>query len=422
MSMIQNRATSTLLVLTVWSCGGERQVAGPDPARTPQTELTVHATLDSEDAQLQGALAWEEGVPGATVHLLRVGTGEWKTERTDESGEATFRPVLAGTHRLYASRTLSEVEAQGLPGPIRAFGDGRPIEIKGGQTNPVSLSLRADQAGSLVISEVSGGSPPPWETGNTGYLEAQYIEVFNNSDRVEFLDGRLLGGTLHGSNSCTESAGPRADPGGVLATQILAFPGNGGDYPIGPGETRVIPISAIDHTGVHPNLLDLSHADFEIRGVASADNPSVPDMLDVGLERFVLTAGGGSLTPLLVSRLAYFLAEPQDPRALPVVYRDMTGRPWVRIPGHTLTDVAALVLIWPDSERDFTPCSPIVARPFDRYEGGFYPVGGTEPNLSFQRVVLRQEGGRAVLQDTNTSAADFVLADLTPGTQPPPRP
>lgn len=53
---------------------------------------------------------------------------------------------------------------------------------------------------------------------------------------------------------------------GVYARKALAFPGSGGEHPILPGEVKVVATSAIDHTPVHPDLFDLSSADFEIRG------------------------------------------------------------------------------------------------------------------------------------------------------------
>ena len=46
-------------------------------------------------------------------------------------------------------------------------------------------------------------------------------------------------------------------------------------------------------------------------------------------------------------------------------------------------------------------------------------LGRVEGRLSFQRRVLRTEGGRSILQNANTSATDFILAELTPGSTPP---
>jgi len=198
---------------------------------------------------------------------------------------------------------------------------------------------------------------------------------------------------------------------------MIAFPGSGAEFPIGPGESRVVAVSAIDHSFAHPDLGDLSDADFEIPGTGFADNPSVPDMVDVGLEPFRISFGSGSHTPLIPSTTAYFLAEPQTPVDLPIAHRAFGGRGFVIVPAPTLIDVAALTIVYPDSDREFGPCVPVVHPSFDRYEGGFMPVvlGVEEPRLSFQRQVLRYSDGHATLADASVRAADFILADLTPG-------
>ncbi|MGH7541630.1 MAG: hypothetical protein ACRELC_11585 [Gemmatimonadota bacterium] len=58
-----------------------------------------------------------------------------------------------------------------------------------------------------------------------------------------------------------------------------------------------------------------------------------------------------------------------------------------------------------------------MARTFDRYEDNFTEIGlGLEdPKESLQRFVLRTLGGRSLLQNTNTSAVDFVRGPQTPG-------
>ena len=76
-----------------------------------------------------------------------------------------------------------------------------------------------------------------------------------------------------------------------------------------------------------------------------------------------------------------------------------------------------LTLLVPELDGDFPPCTPMVHARFDAYEGGFRTstLGVLEERRSFQRRFLRSEGGRAVLQDANTSATDIFGRPLTPG-------
>ena len=408
-----------LVTIPLAACGTERDITGREPEQPgiPLAVLTVHVRLQPSDASLASALGWGRGVPGAEVNLLRSGTADWVRLRTDASGQARIADLLPGLYRVYAGRFMTAGEASAAELPIRSFGDGITTEIGGRGEQSLELELSSDVPGSLVISEISNWSPPSWEVGGS-YSDADYFEVYNNSDRTLFLDGMVFGATVSGQDNihghCAHSQDVRTDPLGVYSLAMLAFPGAGGEYPIGPGETRLVAMSAIDHTPVHPDLPDLSGADFEIRAIRAADNPAVPNMIDVGLTSHVTLFGSIILTPW---KIGSFLAEPFDPRELPVMYRDLGSRDYVRVPRDLILDVVGRASVYPDLERRRPVCVPLIHPDFERYEGGFHTIGLglEEARLSFQRQGLRSEGGRDILSNSNTSAVDFVLADLTPG-------
>ena len=414
-----------LILVVLAACGTERDITGREPDRpgvVSRPALTIHVRLQPSDASLASALGWERGVPGAEVHLLRSGTADWVSHRTDANGQARVVDLLPGLYRVYAGRFMTTAEAAAAELSVRSFGDGITTEIGGGEQS-LELELSSDVPGSLVISEISNWMPPDWETGGT-YTEASYFEIYNNSNRTLFLDGMVFGGTVEGQDTvtgaCAHSQAVRSDSLGVYATHMIAFPGVGSEYPIGPGETRLVALSAIDHTPVHPELPDLSRADFEIRAVQAADNPAVPDMIDVGLRPFVRSVSGIAFSPLFPWKIGSFIAQPFDPRDLPSLYRDLHARDYVRVPRDLLLDVVGRTNVNADLERVRPACVPLLHRDFERYEGGFYTTGrGLDvPRLSFQRRGLRSEGGRDILSNSNTSAVDFVLADLTPGAVP----
>lgn len=416
------------LALVFNACSGsERQIAGPGGGDDLPSTATLQVAVEvaPEDAELAGALGWEVGVPGADVHLLRNGSDTWRTAMTDAAGRAEFQNVLRGRYRLYAGRRLSSAEADAGGEPIRAFGDGMTFDVDDVGPIAVSLRLLADRPGDLVISELSSWRPPPWEVSGASTDGALYYEFYNNSDRVVYLDGKLFGQSLQGKEQvptpCTMSAPARTDPAGLYARLILQFPGSGTEYPVLPGETTLVAAMAIDHSPVHPDLFDLRHADFEIGFPGFADNPDVPNMRDVGLSPVVVTIGGEPSLAFGMSNYAFFVAEPLDPHALPILFRDGNGRGLVRIPREALIDVATTATIFPDLDPDAFPCIPAVHPDFDRYEGGFRVrhLGEVGPPESFQRRILRTVGGRAILQNANTSAVDLMMAPVSPGALPP---
>jgi len=407
------------LVSVIGCSGGERQIVGPgtDPGGPSSPSLDVRVMPDPTDAALAEALGWDAGVPNAEVHLLRNGTAIWQVRTTDSDGTVFFDDVGFGVYRLYASRALTAAEQTAAGQPARGFGDGRTLLI-GGPTE-VSLNVLADRTGGLVISEINRSTPPPWETGGSGYNGGLYFEVYNDSDQTLYLDGLVFGSTIHTAFRdydhwpCVQSEPVRTDESGLYVRSALQFPGSGTDHPIQPGEALVVAQSAIDHTPVHAELFDLRDAAFEIGGVGIADNPAVPNMQSIGLEawfpQFLYASGN-----------VFFLARSFDPQSLPIEYRGSTGRGYVRVPADLVIESVAFSRLWPDNDLESPPCRPMLPPRFDRYEGGFFEIGlGVEsPTESLQRRRIRSENGRTVLLNTSTSAVDFVLAPPTPGWVP----
>lgn len=96
-------------------------------------------------------------------------------------------------------------------------------------------------------------------------LECQFIELYNAGTEVEYLDGKII---------CRMSRGDIN-----YATYTWQFPGSGTDYPIQPGEYKIVTPDAKTYTD-----LDLSNADFEffIEGeFREYDNPDVPNLINI---------------------------------------------------------------------------------------------------------------------------------------------
>lgn len=386
-------------------------------------EATV--TLPAADSALADSLGWTDGVPGALVRILRNGTAEWLTAETDGAGVAVVGELEPGLYWTQVRRALEEGEVDEVGGIRRAFGDGSFVRVPAADTGRQDYRLAPDRRGDLVISEVSSAGPPPWEVPGGGPVLGgnYYFEVYNQGATTRYLDGVIFGnasygGFCHGcANTCGISEPVRTDPDGIHTRWLIAFPGDGTEHPIHPGETKLIAAAAHDHTVIHEEMFDLSHADFEIAQSNHANNPSVPDMIDIGLSDFYHTRllGGGDF---------YFLADSFDPSSLPRPWRDSRGRAYMRVPTDLMFDIASIAVFWPESDAERPPCVPLHHRAIDRFPGGLYEIGFTTSTgvpvdtTSRQRPILRREGGVPVLWDTNASAADWRMMGVTPGTLP----
>lgn len=385
----------------------------PDPDDVPTRVVSVQVHVDPAGADLASALGWETGVPEAEVGLRALGTDEWVTMEADDSGLAAFEDISSGRYRLAGSRVLSSSEADAADSAVRGLGDGRIVEIQGDEE--FTLEMLPDRGGGLVISELQESTPLPWETEGARH-GGLAVEIYNGSDEVVFLDGMLVGSTYvwntdTPTHPCTETHDFRQSPEGVYSVLIQRFPGEGSDHPLEPGGVAVIAEAAIDHRPVHPDLPDLREAQFEIVKAGAGNNPEVPDMDDVGPMGWTDTA--------LFGGNAVFLAHAVDVADLPMLRDAHSGTDFVRIPAEVLADVVSRRTTYPDvADPDLCP-GGMVHRSFDRLHFPRPTTETNQPRTTLQRRFLRYaDDGRAILQNTNTSAVDFVLGERSLGTLP----
>ena len=118
------------------------------------------------------------------------------------------------------------------------------------------------------------------------------MEVYNAADTTIYLDRMLIGSTWGGMHRGDLASGPcetfniasRLDSTSLWLSLIQAFPGSGREFPIAPGQAKVIAMDAMNHIAASPttNQVDLSNAAFEQHGDdADIDNPFVPNMVTV---------------------------------------------------------------------------------------------------------------------------------------------
>ncbi len=395
-------------------------LAGCDPGEVGLADIAGQASSARDTVYVR--VSRPDGAPAADalVRYLRPDRNDllWQEQRTDPSGLAPLTGLAGGSfYWLLAEQEDPAVQVLGggekVPGPTAGS-----VEV------PVPLS--APRRGTVVISEVYMQSPQPYELGGEVYHYSRYVELANNSDQTIYLDGMLVGNAYFawsdasqwGHHACGDTEPMRHDSAGVWSHIMWRIPGAGTDHPLAPGGAAVLAVSAADHTGVHPSMLDLSDAAFEFGLAGAGDNPAAAN-----LELLGPNAPNTIVNDFSLGHAFWFVAAPGDVATFPRAYDpgspDRKQEYW-RVPRALLLDVA---FIWPDRtggcclpEGFFVACRDPVHPDFDRLPGGF--VSEFDLYHSAQRRSVVIEGRRRLL-DTQTSAVDFIRAERTPGWLPP---
>lgn len=358
----------------------------------------------------------EQLAQNVTVKVTNTLNGKESTNQTTDLGIASFTGITPGDYTVTASVSLGSSEAEALTGiaqEVQLSGVASNVSLMAGQEVLVEIDLSGGQLGNLVFKEVYyTGSKTPSE-GN--YFSDQFIEIYNNSTEVIYLDNLYIAdiygvsGLINSGNVPTEF---QDDQDYVYANSIWRIPGSGTDHPLEPGNSIVIAQDGVNHQleELNPNSpVDLSDTDWETYNERDdnrdADAPDVPN-----LERMYFTGGFDWLVTVFGPGLVIFKTDDfesleQVPYPVPE-YADFMD-PRVKIPNELIIDAFEALK---DGNSGAFKRVPVAL------DAGFVYADGTYTAQSFRRKVSTVIEGRAVLKDSNNSTEDFEKLDTpTPG-------
>lgn len=385
--------------------------------------MAVRVAVIGPDSAIAAAIGATDGVlPGAEVTLEEVGGGEEpQTKVTDAAGMARFDRLLPTLHRISAVRLLDSAESARLSPDdrdVNAFGGGAQVRVTAPSTEATMRAIAA-RRGSLVISELFTASVTA--PGGGDYTVGTYMELYNNSDSTIYLDGKVVArGMSHvldySSNPCSKFERWRNDPDGIWVRYFYGFPGSGRSYPVSPGEAVVVATDAIDHSEFVPGLPDLRGADFEFIGPSDVNNPSVPDMINIGPGEWAAAYPGHGLT-FHVAFIA-FVADSLTVESLPQDNLPLRNPEYRRIPAEKILDVFTSDYS-PEGRGSTTPpaCPQMVHENFDRQFAAlleFYTL-----RAGVRELLAGFAADLGILRRTKTSAIDFRARNgANPGSVP----
>lgn len=160
------------------------------------------------------------------------------------------------------------------------------LEVISGRIVEDTIMAQPISSSGISINEIYTAGP----VNSIFYLFDQYIELYNASDSIKYLDGMMV--MRFSSN--TDGQGPGADEYGDGSIQgntyAFKFPGVPGEqnYPFYPKQFMVLASDAMDHRSMVSTSINLSNADWEFYNQFSpndVDNPNVPNLINMRSDR-----------------------------------------------------------------------------------------------------------------------------------------
>ncbi len=352
-----------------------------------EREITFKLVLNDNSGFMQ-ALYGNTRVRGAEVTLKSNLLGTEYKLFSDSNGVVSINGILSDTYLVTANRLMTSEEMQIINGSaatnVKLTNKNRRIvELNAANTEPVQLDMEIVVGSSpLIISEIYGCGP----NGSGLYYHDKYVEIFNQSDSVLYLDSLMIAVVY---SSSYLGLNYRDDPAYVHSKSIWIFPGTGSDYPIQPGEFVVCAEDAIDHRINAPNSVDLSHSAFEFYkdDAPDVDNPAAPNMIRIYQPSGNDWLIGGEKGALILARYSVDSLKAFDDQFL--------------IPYRTILD--GVEYLDDPTKLD----EKILNQSIDAgTTGGIQFYTGK----SMERILI-SDTGRKILKDENNSSVDFIIIE-----------
>ena len=333
---------------------------------------------------------------------------------TDVAGMVTVDALVPGIYDIITNWEMSGKQYKTLlKDPAAAVDDKARVIVGVSLMNQrlfdardMVIDLSAAVVKGLMVSKVYYAGTKDLMGRNYG--ADSYVEIFNNSDEVLFLDGKYLG--------LAESVSPAAypaheNPDSIYMRQICRFPGNGREYPVLPGGSIVVAAkSARNHQESADNSVDLSHADFEVKAIEGSGNPDVPMLPIISNSTKIQTLNliNGGLNAVVL------FETDEDVLSWPEVYQrgKTSGEMFRRIHKSVVIDGVECLKKPAQTDPDVN-----TKRLQPDIDAGYITITAVNGynHESVERKVSRYQNGRYYLTDTNNSSADFVVCtDPTP--------
>lgn len=346
----------------------------------------------------------KEGAKVALFNQLKSYTVEAEADR---EGKVLFSSVEPGFYSVTVSHSFTSGSK------IYYYNGVKNIGVFNNTAD--SIKVEGRNSGVFVVKEFyySGSTTPAGKS----YSADQYIEIFNNTNQIQYADGISV--LEHESYGTGENYWAYLKDT-IVVKMIWTVPGNGKQFPVLPGKSIVLAQDAINHrddpNGNPLSPVNLGNADFEFyvfkQPEADTDSPSVPNLIEDlfvfrGNDAVFHVKGGSALA------IAKIPGKTDGERKL-FINRNLVRKSSATGSNSTYFAKIANEYVIDAVEVVLDQAHAIYKRfPADLDAGYTYVPSGSFSGKCIRRKIKEISDGRVVYQDTNNSSEDF-LNDVDP--------
>jgi len=339
-----------------------------------------------------------------TVNISK-GTAVVYSAVTDASGIAHFENVIPDVYDISTSCEISGDDyvnmAEGDVENANVLITGSLLQQTVITEDAITIPSQMSIKQSLLISKIYYAGCKDNNTKN--YMADQYIEFFNNSDEDLYIDGLYFAIT---ETESTAAFPANANQDYVYVKQVFQFPGSGQQYKIAAGGTVLVTNSAIDHTLVATNSVNLTNASFEAKDPKKNNNTATPALNLIHTAYSTIPSmnilSGGDATVVLFKTK-------EDVSKWETVYKPgaTSGLLYMKIPTKTIIDGLECL-------KNKATTGPDVnsKRLYNYIDAGYQYISAVSGYTGevVARVKDKDANNRTYLKDSNNSTNDFAVS------------
>ena len=396
MKSINIIATLTMVVLFTASCKKINNAANTEKAGDYKVNIIAKSELPGVSTTQGLKIVFENFAEG------------FKLEKELGNGTTTIEGLIPGLYSINISGRVEDSSGEAF------YLSGSKINyaiVKNGET--IEIPVNGLKVSPLIISEIfySGTGPTP-VAGTGNYFRNQFYEIYNNSDKLIYIDGLYFANLTPTTATTTLPLWPAADGTNfAYAERIWKIPGTGTQYPLQAGESFVISQFAANHKLPQYNVnspVDGSSSEFEF----NMNNANFPDQPAVDMDHvfYNASASKGTLPQYLTSVFggAYVIFRvPAGTAYDPVGNAELKSRNLASTSTMQYAKIPMAYIL--DAVEAGNNENVINAKRVPSVlDAGMTYVGATYNSLGVTRkVAVVNPDGTPILEDTNNSTNDF---------------